>query len=88
MTAPRCTPIELLRKPKLLGMSIFDWVVSLLFAILVGYFILKLKSIFSYIVWFILWTLFGIIVHRIFNVNTMLGYYLGLNPKPVRKQCV
>lgn len=82
-----CSILDKLRGPKILNMSIFDWVTSLLGAWLIGYYLLKIKSIFNYLIWFILWTLFGIFVHLIFRVDTMLGYYLGLNAKPKRKLC-
>lgn len=80
-----CSVIDRLRQPKLLDMSLFDWITSLFGAYLIGYYIFKLKSIFSYIVWFIVWTLFGVWIHYILNVKTMLGYYLGINEKPLRK---
>lgn len=82
-----CSILDKLRGPKILNMSIFDWATSLLGAWLIGYYLLKLKSIFNYLVWFILWTLFGVFIHLVFRVDTMLGYYLGLNPKPKRKLC-
>ena len=82
-----CSVIDRLRQPKVFDMSLFDWVTSLFGAYLIGYYIFKLKSIFSYILWFIVWTLLGVWIHYIFNVNTMLGYYLGINDKPLRKKC-
>ena len=66
-------------------MSIFDWVASLLGAFLLAHF-LSIK--YSHMVLFLLfWVLFGVVVHAYFNVPTMLGYYLGLNEKPVRTEC-
>lgn len=82
-----CSTLDKLRGPKVFNMSIFDWVTSLFGAWLIGYYLLKLKSFFNYIIWFILWTIFGILVHIMFKVDTMLGYYLGINPKPKRKIC-
>ena len=80
-----CTPLQMLRKPKIFDMSIFDWVTSLLGAFLLAYF-LKVK--YSHMILFLLfWVLFGVVVHAYFNVPTMLGYYLGLNEKPVRTEC-
>jgi hypothetical protein len=81
-----CSWIQTLRKPKILDMSIFDWIASLLVAALVGYY-LRIRG---YINWFLFlsgWTLFGVAIHALFGVHTMLGYYLGLNPKPSRKEC-
>lgn len=70
------------RKPKIFGMAIFDWTVSLLLGLLVGW-LLSVKGI-QWIPFFLAWIAFGIAVHAAFGVNTMLGYYLHLNPKPVR----
>ena len=73
--------IDTLRGPKILDMSIFDWVVSLAFAFVVGtWFGIKQWPLFL-----IAWVLFGIWVHWVFGVKTMLGYYVGLNEKPERK---
>jgi hypothetical protein len=75
--------LETLRRPKILGMSIFDWFTSLLGAYVVGrWFHFRTRQ--QWISWLIFWVLFGVFVHAIFGVNTMLGYYLGLNPKPLR----
>ena len=83
----KCTTIQLMRKPKILDMSIFDWITSLFGAFLLG----KLLGINKTVHWFLFilgWILFGILVHWYYNVPTMLGYYLGINEKPVRKECV
>ena len=71
-----------LRKPKIFGMAIFDRTVSLLLGLLVGW-LLSVKGI-GWIPFLVAWVLFGIAVHAVFGVNTMLGYYLHLNPIPVR----
>jgi hypothetical protein len=66
-------------------MSIFDWVTSLLGALLLAR-VLNIK--YSYMILFLFsWVLFGISAHAYFNIPTMLGYYIGLNEKPVRKEC-
>lgn len=83
----QCSTLDYLRKPKIWDMSIFDWATSILGAILIGYFILGLRSLSSYIIWIIIWTFIGIAIHYALGVNTMLGYYLGINPKPERKNC-
>jgi len=74
--------LQTLRKPKILGMSIFDWAVSLLLGLLVGLY-LSVKGI-QWIPFLVAWIAFGVAVHAAFGVNTMLGYYLHINPKPVR----
>ena len=79
-----CTTIQKLRKPKILNMSIFDWITSLLGAILVGYF-MGLKTTVSWLLFIFLWIILGVITHWLFGVNTQFGFYLGLNPKPDRK---
>ena len=77
-----CTPLERLRSPKIFDMSIFDWLISLLLAFFVAY-IFKIKM--YYMIPFLFsWILFGVSVHAYFNIPTMLGFYLGLNKKPVR----
>ena len=82
-----CSWIQTLRKPKILDMSIFDWVASLLAAALAGYFLFKLRGWFNWTLFIVGWTLAGVAIHKLFGVNTMLGYYMGLNPKPIRKEC-
>jgi hypothetical protein len=66
-------------------MSIFDWITSLLLAALVGYF-LSIKGS-QWLPFLLTWTLFGVLTHYAFGINTMLGYYLGLNPVPIRQEC-
>ena len=83
-----CTPLEALRKPKVFNMSIFDWVTSLLGAYLVGRFLFGIQKAGTWALFVVGWILFGIITHSIFGVPTMLGYYLGLNAIPERKECV
>ncbi|NDH69696.1 MAG: hypothetical protein EBY22_17725 [Gammaproteobacteria bacterium] len=78
-----CSFIDKLRGPKILDMSIFDWIASLLGAAIVGY-LLKFDNPLKWIVFIIAWVCFGTLVHFIFGVPTMFGYYLGLNKKPLR----
>ena len=80
-----CTPLEALRKPKILNMSIFDWVTSLLGAGIFGWW-LGIKG--TQWLWFLVaWVAFGVVTHYALGVHTMLGYYLGLNPVPQRGEC-
>lgn len=74
--------IETLRGPKILDMSIFDWVASLLGA----YFLGRWLNVKMWPLFLLGWIAFGIIVHWMVGVPTMLGYYLGINEKPVRAQ--
>jgi hypothetical protein len=83
-----CSPIQALRGPKIFDMSTFDWVTSLGAAAIVGHFAMHLKKPIHWVVFLVAWTLTGVLIHLAVGVDTMLGYYLGLNPKPVRKPCV
>ena len=76
--------LQRLRGPKVLGMSIFDWVTSLLAAYLVGRYLFGIKGVNSWGLFIIGWILFGVIAHKLACVDTMLGYYLGLNGPPKR----
>jgi len=75
-----CSLIEKLRSPKILDMSAFDWITSLMGAVLVGKWI-QTKDWFAFI---LAWIAFGVVAHLIFGVDSMFGYYIGVNKKPVR----
>lgn len=73
--------LQKLREPRIVGLSIFDWTLSFTLAYIVGrWFHFKTRQ--QWISWLVLWVILGVVIHKIFGVNTMLGYYLGLNPKP------
>jgi hypothetical protein len=73
--------IDKLRQYKIFNMAIFDILVTYLSS----YFIKKVfKLKYSYLNIFIFLIIIGIIVHKVLNIDTMLGYYLGLNGKPER----
>jgi hypothetical protein len=76
--------MDYLRKPKILDMSIFDWVTTLLGGYFIAIYILKIYDIQSIILIEIGFIILGIIVHKLFGINTMLGYYIGINEKPIR----
>lgn len=82
-----CDMIDRLRSPKILDMSIFDWVTSLFGAWLIGYFIIGIRSLGAWVLFFVLWVALGVLIHWMLGVPTMLGYYLGISGKPKRKQC-
>ncbi len=69
-----------LRKPKILDMAIFDWVGT--FA---GAYIVSKIFDFNLMLTFLTLIIIGILIHYILGVNTMFGYYLGLNEKPIRE---
>lgn len=79
----KCTTIQRLRKPKILDMSIFDWVTSLLGAFLIG----KFFGVKNWLLFIFAWIAFGVFAHWYFGINSMFGYYLGINEKPIRKDC-
>jgi hypothetical protein len=76
--------MDILRLPKILDMSIFDWVTALLGGYLLSIYLFKIRDTKSIIIFEIMFIIFGIIVHKLFGIDTMLGYYLGINKKPIR----
>jgi uncharacterized membrane protein YcaP (DUF421 family) len=82
-----CRFIDKLRGPRLFGLAIFDWTLSFSIAWIIGHYIIKLVSIKQWVIFLILWVLFGIIVHVAQGVPTMSSYYLGLSAKPTIKKC-
>jgi len=77
--------MDALRKPKILDMSIFDWITALLGGYLLSIYFFKFLDTLSIVLFEIIFIIFGIIVHKLFGIDTMLGYYLGINDKPIRK---
>jgi len=80
----KCSFIEIIRGPKILDMSIFDWLVSIAIAVLVGRWV-GIKTSIEMGLFALIWVLFGVIMHAAFGINTMLGYYFGVCDKPIRK---
>jgi len=80
----KCSFIEIIRGPKILDMSIFDWLVSIVIAAVVGRWI-GLKTSVEIGLFAAVWILFGVLTHAAFRINTMFGYYLGVSDKPIRK---
>jgi hypothetical protein len=76
--------MDQLRKPKILDMSIFDWTTALLGGFLIAYYLFNLTDVLPIILFEIGFIIFGIVLHKLFGINTMLGYYLGINEKPNR----
>ncbi len=81
--------LELARQPKIFDVVIFDWFVTFL----VGYYIalllhekmgVKMEKSKFIIITIVVLIIIGIYAHIVFNVATMLGYYLGLSDKPAR----
>jgi hypothetical protein len=68
--------INKLRTPKVIGIAIFDTILTIAVALLYSY--VKNVSIMGSIIYMFS---IGIIIHHTFNIPTMLNYYLGLNTK-------
>jgi len=81
-----CTFIDKIRGPKVLNMSIFDWIVSIIIGTFFGLWI-GIKTPIKWLIFICIWILLGVLVHYIFGIKTMLGFYLGLNEKPLRRVC-
>lgn len=77
--------VTTLRRPRIFGIAIFDLVGSYATALAIGYWLLRMRTCIEWIAWLLAWTAFGVIVHAMLGVPTMLGYYLGINHKPIRK---
>ena len=77
--------IEKLRKPKIYDMALFDWIMTILFALYASYKynndrydnIIFIKSIFIMII-------LSVSTHYIFKIDTKFNYYLGLSNNPKR----
>jgi hypothetical protein len=82
-----CNIIDYLRSFRIFGLAIFDWITSLLGAFIIGKYLLKIDETRIWIIYIIFWILFGILIHWYLKIDTMLGYYLGINAKPKIKQC-
>jgi len=76
--------MDTLRKPKILDMSIFDWVTALVGGYLLAIYFFEFKDTYSIIIFEVIFIIFGIMVHKLLGIDTMLGYYLGINKKPLR----
>ena len=83
-----CETIDTLRKPKILDMSIFDWITALIGGYILAVYIFRFTETNDIVIFEVIFIFFGIFVHAFFGVNTMLGYYLGLNEKPIREECI
>lgn len=90
-TLNSCSLIDRLRKPKIFGMSVFDWTCTLIAALLITYFYYGDFHVGHILFIFVLLVGLAILVHKITNTPTMLNYYLGLNSKEAvmqnRKNC-
>ncbi len=87
-----CSLIDDLRKPKIFNMPIFDWIITLIPTYFLTCYLHRYFKQYNFY-WFlffvtILVIIVGIIVHKLLDINTMLGYYLGVNGYPKRIKCI
>ena len=76
------------RDYKIIDIAVFDVVATLIFGLMIFFLFEKLKpnnkrckiSLFLVITLFLF--TFGILMHLIFNIDSKLGFYLGLNSDP------
>lgn len=88
----QCNFIQQIRQYKIFGMAIFDWISTFLAGLLLTYLLDKYVFIKNNFWELYVWTMIfliilAIFVHKIMGVDTMLNYYLGLNPKPLQTIC-
>jgi hypothetical protein len=69
--------LEDLRKPRLFGFVVFDWVLTIIAT-------LVLSRLFGqgFVSMLVIVLLLSIILHVMFNVPTLTNYYLGLSERP------
>jgi len=81
--------LDLVREPKICDVVIFDWVVTFL----IGYYLalylhekmnVKMEKAKFIVVTIVFLIFIGLYAHIIFNVPTMMSYYLGISEKPAR----
>ena len=79
-------PMDILRKPRICGLALFDLSLTAIAAIGITAVVKKHNDVkFNFmnvlIVFMILWII-GIILHIVFNQKTMSSYYLGVSEEP------
>lgn len=77
--------LQYLRSFRIFDMALFDWTASLIGAWLIGKYILHLINGLQWVLWIFAWILFGVLIHKIMNIPTKFGYYLGINEDPRKK---
>lgn len=86
-----CTLIQQLREPRLFGMVVFDWSLTLLGAYLLTNIVysyykeIKFPKLYFGIT--IILLVLAVFLHWLFGINTMMGYYMGLNQMPKIIRC-
>ena len=63
-------------------MKIIDWLTFFMGSGLIGAFIFKLKGAQAWAIFLLAWTFVLVFVHKVFGVQTQLGYYIGLSKDP------
>lgn len=70
--------LDELRKPKIFGMAIFDWVATLLALISIMYYKKISLSLSNIIGGMLIMTLIAIVVHAVLGISTPLNRSLGI----------
>ena len=83
----KCTAIQKLRQPKIFDMAIFDWVATFVGSIIIQKYIIYKQIKKSILQVFIYLIIMGIIIHKTMKVDTMFGYYIGINKKQIPTKC-
>lgn len=73
--------IDELRKTKIMKMAVFDWVLVIIAAMIITWYMNPVNMISTFLIIFVALVILGIITHKILGIPTMFGYYLGLNEK-------
>ena len=83
-----CTLIQKLRSYRFFKMAILDWIMTLLGAFILTKFLIKYTNLryinFNRLLFYvsISLTILAIFLHKILNIDTVFGYYLGFNNMP------
>lgn len=91
-----CTLLQIVRKPTIIGFSLFDLALILGISLFVGDAIYKKSELYlkrkityrDFIYCFIvLVILIYLLINYLFKYPTMIGYYLKINPLPLHTNC-
>ena len=74
-----------LRQPTIYGIVMFD-LFATIFAVFLIWLIFGFRSPRAFFVLLAITFVVGIMVHLYFGIDTMIGYYIGVNPRPWRPE--
>lgn len=88
-----CTLIQQLRSYRFFKMAILDWIMTLFGAFIFTKFLIKYTNLryikFNRLLFYVSVSLIilAIFLHKLFHIDTVFGYYLGLNQMPIIIRC-